>query len=174
MHRLQEDHRGDFRNRRRDLGVCMNVREKASGETLIGKRIPKKDAPEKASGKTRYVHDINLPGQLHAKILRSAHVHAKIRSVDTSAAQALPGVHAVITAADIPWQRPIGVAKDHLPLKRDVVRSPRDEIAAVAAETEAIAQAALELIRVHYEPLPIVASAEDAMKPGAPLLHGED
>src|SRR5262249_46180915 len=139
----------------------MGAMDKPATDSLIGKRIPKKDAPEKASGKTRYVHDINLPGQLHAKILRSAHVHAKIRSVDTSAAQALPGVHAVITAADIPWQRPIGVAKDHLPLKRDVVRSPRDEIAAVAAETEAIAQAALELIRVHYEPLPIVASAED-------------
>jgi len=148
--------------------------DKVSDDSLIGKRIPKKDAPEKASGRTRYVHDINLPGQLHAKILRSAHVHAKIKSVDTSAARALSGVHTVITAADIPWQRPIGVAKDHLPLKRDVVRSPRDEIAAAAAETEAIAQAALELIRVDYEPLPIVASAQDAMKPGAPLLHGED
>jgi xanthine dehydrogenase molybdenum-binding subunit len=152
----------------------MGAMDKPAADSLIGKRIPKKDAPEKASGKTRYVHDIDLPGQLHAKILRSTHVHAKIRSVDTSAARALPGVHAVITAADVPWQRPIGVAKDHLPLKRDVVRSPRDEIAAVAAETEAIAQAALELIRVDYKPLPIVASAEDAIKPGAPLLHGED
>ena len=152
----------------------MGAMDKPATDSLIGKRIPKKDAPEKASGKTRYIHDINLPGQLHAKILRSAHVHAKIRSIDTSAARALAGVHAVITAADVPWQRPIGVAKDHLPLKRDLVRSPRDEIAAVAAESEAIAEAALALIRVDYEPLPILASAEDAMKPGAPLLHGED
>lgn len=146
----------------------------ASHGSLIGKRIPKKDAPEKASGKTRYVHDIDLPGQLHAKILRSSQVHARIKSIDTSAAKALPGVHAVITASDLPWQRPIGVAKDHLPLKHDKVRSPRDEIAAVAAESEAIAEAALKLIKVAYEPLPIVATAEEALQPDAPLLHGDD
>ncbi|MGE0630530.1 MAG: xanthine dehydrogenase family protein molybdopterin-binding subunit [Hyphomicrobiaceae bacterium] len=143
-------------------------------ETLIGKRIAKLDAPEKANGKTRYIHDINLPGQLHAKILRSGAVHARIVSIDTSAAKALPGVHAVITAEDVPWQRAIGVAKDHLPLKRDRVRSPRDEIAAVAAESVEIAEAALKLIKVQYEPLPIVTSAEEALKPGAPLLHGEE
>ena len=101
----------------------------ARSTSLIGKRIPKMDAPDKASGKTRYIHDINLPGQLHAKILRSAHRHAKIVSIDTRAAKQLPGVHAVITAADVPWQQPIGVAKDHLPLKTDRVRSLRDEIA---------------------------------------------
>ena len=93
------------------------------------------DAPEKASGKTRYIHDIDLPGQLHGKILRSARVHARISRIDTSAAKALPGVHVVITAADVPDQRPIGVAKDHFPLKTDRVRSQRDEIAAVAAES---------------------------------------
>ncbi len=153
----------------------MNIVTKPrAGDTLIGKRIPKMDAPEKASGKTRYVHDINLPGQLHGKILRSSEVHARIISIDTSAAKALPGVHAVITAADVPWQRPIGVAKDHLPLKRDRVRSPRDEIAAVAADSEEIAEAALKLIKVEYEQLPPVTTAEDALKPGAPLLHGED
>jgi xanthine dehydrogenase molybdenum-binding subunit len=152
----------------------MGAIEKMPEGSLIGRRIPKKDAPEKASGKTRYIHDINLSGQLHAKILRSAHVHARIKSIDTRAAQAMPGVHAVITAADIVDQRPIGVAKDHLPLKRDRVRSLRDEIAAVAAETEEIAEQALRAIKVDYEPLPTVASAEEAMKPGAPLLHGED
>ena len=152
----------------------MSVREKASGDTLIGKRIPKMDAPQKASGKTRYVHDIDLPGQLHAKILRSAHAHARIRSIDVSEARRLPGVHAVITADDLPFQRPIGVAKDHLPLKRDRVRSFRDEIAAVAADTEEIAEAALKLIKVDYEPLPVLATAEEALRPGAPALHGED
>ena len=89
--------------------------------SLIGQRIVKIDAPEKASGKTRYIHDIDLPGQLHAAILRSARVHARILRIDTSRAKALPGVHAVLTAADWPDQRPIGVAKDHLPLKRDRV-----------------------------------------------------
>ena len=145
-----------------------------AGGTLIGTRIPKKDAPEKASGRTRYLGDINVSGQLYGKILRSTEVHARIRSIDVSAARALPGVHAVITAADVPWQRPIGVAKDHLPLKSDRVRSPRDEVAAVAADSEEIADAALKLIRVEYEPLPHVTDARAAMQTGAPKLHGED
>ena len=142
-------------------------------ETLIGKRIAKLDAPDKASGKTRYIDDLNLPGELHAKILRSTQVHARIVKIDTTAAKALPGVHAVITAADVPWQRPIGVAKDHLPLKTDRVRSLRDEIAAVAADSAEIAEAALGLIRVEYEPLPVLADALEALKPGAPLIHPE-
>ncbi|MDA8108350.1 MAG: molybdopterin-dependent oxidoreductase [Betaproteobacteria bacterium] len=150
------------------------VPEALPRESLIGKRIPKLDAPEKASGRTRYIHDINLPGQLHAKILRSGRVHARIVGIDTAAAKRLPGVHAVITAADVPWQRPIGVAKDHLPLKGERVRSPRDEIAAVAADSVEIAEEALRLIEVEYEPLPELTSVAEALKPGAPLLHGED
>jgi xanthine dehydrogenase molybdenum-binding subunit len=142
-----------------------------SAGSLIGKRIPKLDAPDKASGKTRYIHDIEVSGALHAKILRSSEVHARIVSIDTSAAKRLPGVHAVITAADVPWQRPIGVAKDHLPLKTDRVRSLRDEVAAVAADTEEIAEEALKLIRVRYEPLPVLASTDDAQASGAPQLH---
>jgi len=141
--------------------------------SLIGARIPKMDAPEKASGRARYIHDLQLPGMLHAKILRSAHVHAKIVAIDTSQAKKLPGVHAVITAADVPWQRPIGVAKDHLPLKPDRVRSLRDEIAAVAADTPEIAEAALGLIRVEYEPLPVLTDATAALEPGAPLIHAD-
>ncbi len=140
-------------------------------DTLIGKRIQKKDAPEKASGKTRYLHDLNLPGQLYARILRSARVHARILSIDTSAARALPGVHAVITAADVPDQRPIGVARDHLPLKGDRVRSQRDEIAAVAADSEEIAEQALRLIRVEYEDLPVLADPAAAVAPGAVQIH---
>jgi xanthine dehydrogenase molybdenum-binding subunit len=112
-----------------------------------------------------------VSGALHAKILRSSEVHARIVSIDTSAAKRLPGVHAVITAADVPWQRPIGVAKDHLPLKTDRVRSLRDEVAAVAADTEEIAEEALKLIRVRYEPLPVLASTDDALASGAPQLH---
>ena len=142
-------------------------------ETLIGKRIAKLDAPEKASGKTRYIHDLDLPGQLYGKILRSGRVHAKILRIDTSKARELPGVHAVITAADVPWQRPIGVARDHLPLKTDRVRSPRDEIAAVAAQSEEIAQAALRLIEVEYEDLPVLTDPLYAPAPDAPLIHPE-
>ena len=148
----------------------MKVIEK---ETLIGKRIAKLDAPEKASGQTRYVHDLNLPGQLHAKILRSTRVHALIRRIDVAKARALPGVHAVLTAADVPWQRPLGVGKDQLPLKGDKVRSLRDEIAAVAADTEAIAEQALRLIEVEYEDLPALTDPARALEAGAPLIHGE-
>jgi CO/xanthine dehydrogenase Mo-binding subunit len=142
-------------------------------QTLIGQRVTKMDAPEKVEGMTRYIHDINLSGQLHAKILRSARVHALIKSIDVSAARALPGVHAVITAADVPDQRPIGVAKDHMPLKTDRVRSQRDEIAAVAAETVEIAEQALRLIKVEYEDLPVLADPETAAKPGAPAIHAD-
>ena len=142
-------------------------------DTLIGKRIAKLDAPEKASGQTRYVHDLNLPGQLHAKILRSTRVHALIRRIDVARARALPGVHAVLTAADVPWQRPLGVGKDQLPLKGDKVRSLRDEIAAVAADTEAIAEQALRLIEVEYEDLPALTDPARALEAGAPLIHGE-
>ena len=140
-------------------------------ETLIGKRIPKMDAPEKASGKTRYIHDIDLPGQLWGKILRSSRVHARIKRIDVSKARALPGVHVVITAADVPDQRPIGVNKDHPPLKGDKVRCIRDEIAAVAADSEAIAAAALALIEVEYEDLPAIVDPERALAPGAPVIN---
>ena len=142
-------------------------------DSLIGKRITKLDAPEKAGGKTRYIQDLDVQGQLYGKILRSSRVHAKIKSIDTAAAKALPGVHAVITAADVPWQRPIGVAKDHFPLKVGRVRSERDEIAAVAAESEEIAEAALKLIKVEYEDLPVIGNPEESIKPDAVLIHPE-
>ena len=148
----------------------MKVIEK---ESLIGKRIAKLDAPEKASGKTRYVHDLDLPGQLHGRILRSTRVHALIRRIDVTKARALPGVHAVLTAADVPYQRPLGVGKDQLPLKGDKVRSLRDEIAAVAADSEEIAAAALALIEVDYEDLPPLTDPALALVPGAPVIHAE-
>jgi len=148
----------------------MKVIEK---DTLIGKRITKLDAPEKASGKTRYIHDLDLPGQLHGKILRSTRLHARIKRIDVTKASALPGVHAVITAADVPYQRPLGVAKDQYPLKVDKVRSLRDEIAAVAADSEEIATAALALIDVEYEDLPPLTDPTLALGRGAPVIHDE-
>jgi len=153
----------------RDAGSARTVQK----DSLIGKRITKLDAPDKASGKTRYIHDMNLPGQLYGKILRSTRVHARIKRIDTTKAKALPGVHVVITAADVPYQRPLGVAKDHMPLKGDRVRSLRDEIAAVAADTPEIAEQALDLIEVEYEDLPPLYNVTEAMKSGAPVLHDQ-
>ena len=139
-------------------------------DTLIGKRIPKLDAPDKVAGKTRYIHDLNLPGQLYGKILRAGRIHARIKRIDTARARALPGVHAVITAADV-QQRPLGVGKDNPPLKGDKVRSERDEIAAVAADSVEIAEAALKLIEVEYEDLPTLFDPAEALKPGASVIQ---
>jgi xanthine dehydrogenase molybdenum-binding subunit len=139
-------------------------------QTLIGKRIPKLDAPSKVTGTARYIQDIELPGMLYGKILRTDRIHAKIKRIDTSAAQALPGVHAVITAKDTPGI-PLGFGQDNPPIKGDRVRCTRDEIAAVAADTEEIADEALSLIDVEYEDLPAVFSTRDALKDGAPVIH---
>jgi xanthine dehydrogenase molybdenum-binding subunit len=105
-----------------------------------------------------------------ARILRSDRVHARIVSVDTSAARALPGVKAVLTAADTPGV-PLGHGQDNPPLKGDKVRCIRDEIAAVAAESDAIAAEALGLITVEYEDLPAVFSPAEALADGAPVIH---
>ena len=126
-----------------------------SKKSLIGQRIPKIDAPSKVTGAAHYLQDIEIPGMLHGKILRTERIHAKIVNIDTTDAEALPGVHAVITAKDTPGV-PLGFGQDNPPLKGDRVRCTRDEIAAVAAETEEIAEEALKLIKVEYEDLPAV------------------
>jgi len=140
--------------------------------SFVGKRVPKLDAPGKVTGQIAYGHDMKLPRMLYGKILRSEYAHARILNIDTSKAQALRGVRAVITAEDIPDMR-IGWARDHPVLKSGKVRSVRDEIAAVAAVDEDTASEALELIKVEYEELPGVFDPEEAMKPGAPVIHAE-
>lgn len=135
----------------------------------IGKGVPKVDAPPKAAGEVRYVQDYELPGMLHAKILRTDRVHARIKSIDISAAEALPGVRAVITAADIE-NVPFGHGRDNTPLKGDTVTCIRDELAAVAADTVEIAAEAVKLIRVEYEDLPTLFSVAEALADGAPVM----
>jgi len=137
--------------------------------SLIGQRIKKPDAPAKAIGKTRYINDMVLPQMLYGKILHAGRPHAEIIDIDISAASSLPGVHLVITAKDIPDLK-LGFVKDNAPLK-DKVRCERDEVAAVAAESEAIAAEAIKLIRVTYKDLPGVFSAEDGLKDGAPVIQ---
>ena len=139
-------------------------------DSLIGTRVPKLDAPQKVTGEARYVQDIELPGMLHAGILRTDRVHARILSIDTSAARELPGVHAVITAEDTPGV-PLGHGRDNPPLKGDRVRCIRDELAAVAADSEETVKAALDLIKVEYEDLPTVFTPEEALADGAPVIH---
>ncbi len=145
--------------------------------SVIGKATPKRDGAEKVTGRTQFLHDLTLPRMTHGAILRTRFPHARIRRLDASRARALPGVVAVITA-DMVEQHPFGFAKDHLALKGGrsgggKVRCIRDEIAAVAAETEEIAYRALELIEVEYDELPTVLDPEAALRPGAPLVHEE-
>lgn len=139
---------------------------------VIGKRVAKLDAPEKVTGAVQYLPDMEVPRMVHGKILRASVPHARIRRIDTSFAEALPGVVGVITGSNV-VQHPFGFVKDHPALKRDKVRCMRDEVAAVAAETEEIAQAALELIEVEFEELPAIFDPRDALLPGAPQVHEE-
>jgi len=139
----------------------------------VGSRAARVDAPDKASGRAVYIHDLSRPGMLFGKIKFSAHAHAKIVRIDTSRAKKLPGVRAVITAYDSPEVR-LGFLRDNFALKKGKVRAYRDEIAAVAAIDPDIAAEAIELIDVEYEPLPCVFSPEEAMREGATLIHEVD
>jgi xanthine dehydrogenase molybdenum-binding subunit len=144
----------------------------AAAFDVIGKTVKKRDGAEKATGRTRYLHDLVLPRLAHGKILRSRHPHARIVRIDAARALRLPGVLAVLTGGDVE-PRPFGFARDQTALKRGTVRSVRDEVAAVAAETAGIAQEALELIHVEYAEMPAVFEPLAALAPGAPLVHEE-
>lgn len=141
--------------------------------SFIGKEHVRPDAGDKVAGRTAYIHDLVRPGMLHGKIKFSAHAHARIVHIDTSRAKRLPGVRAVITAYDTPEVR-VGFLADNFALKKGKVRQLRDEVAAVAAIDADIAREAVELIQVEYEPLPGVFTPQDAMAPGAPLVHEVD
>jgi len=139
---------------------------------VVGKRIPKIDAVDKATGRVQYIQDLKRPGMLYGKILYSKYPHARIVKIDTSKAEQLPGVRAVLTGEDIPDIK-MGVYKDNRPLKKGKVCSYRDEVAAVAAIDPETAVEALNLIEVTYEALPAVFDPEEAMQEGAPLVHEE-
>jgi len=140
-------------------------------KSLIGQRVRKPDAPDKATGKTRYINDMVLPQMLIGKVLFAGRPHARIVRIDTTAAQALPGVHAVLTGKDAAGLK-FGFVRDNVALK-DKVRCEHDEIAAVAAETDEIATRALGLIEVEYEDLPGVFTPEAGAREGAPLVHDD-
>ena len=141
--------------------------------SIVGKRIPHRDAIEKVKGGAVYTSDIKLNGMLFGKILRSPVPHARIRNIDTSKAEKLKGVKAVLTAKDVPLVK-YSISPtwaDKLILVDKKIRYIGDEIAAVAAVDEEIAEEALELIEVDWEELPAVFDPLEAVQPGAPLLH---
>src|SRR5438128_348487 len=139
---------------------------------VVGKAIRKVDATAKVTGATRFADDLFLPRMLYAKLLRSPHPHARITGIDPSKARALPGVKAVLTGRNLPI--PFGilpVSQDEHALAIDKVRFVGDPVAGVAAVSEDIATAALELIDVTYEPLPPITDAEHAVAHPEPRIH---
>ena len=141
--------------------------------TIIGAPVPQIEGPAKVTGRTRYAADVDLPGMLWGKILRSPHPHARILRIDASAARSVPGVKAVITGQDAPGHLMGKVLRDMPVLCWDKVRYIGDRVAAVAAETPEAAEEALLLIQVDYELLPAVFDPMEAIKPDAPLIHDD-
>jgi CO/xanthine dehydrogenase Mo-binding subunit len=152
-----------------------------ASQTYVGTRTIRPDGVDKVTGRARFGADFNLPGQLIGRVLRSPHPHARILAIDTSRAEALPGVKAVITRDDFPDQPSEFIPAGEMMMNyRDVVRNvmAREKalyeghaVAAVAATSAAIARRALKLIEVQYEVLPHVIDVVEAMRRDAPLLH---
>ena len=141
--------------------------------TVLGTSTPRMGGVERVIGAGIYGIDLELKGELHGGILRSQYAHAKIVSIDTSEAKKIPGVHAVVTAADAPDVRYGRTYIDRYMLAKNKVRYMGDPVAAVAADSPAIVKQALKKIKVVYEPLPVVIDQEEAMKPEAPTLHDD-
>src|SRR2546422_8545311 len=154
-----------------------------NGHTYVGTRTIRPDGVDQVTGRARFGADFSLPGQLTGRVLRSPHPHARIVSIDTAKAEALPGVKAVITRDDFADQPSEFIPAGEMMMNyKDVVRNvmAREKVlyeghavAAVAATSAAIARRALRLIEVEYEVLPHVIDVVDAMRPDAPLLHDD-
>src|SRR3989475_6419545 len=165
MHWLHQD----SRSRR----ACRGKNEVTQEFRVIGKPLPKVDAASRVTGQAVYADDMLLPRTLHCRILRSPHPHARIVSIDTSAARRMAGVKAVITGSDLPIKFGIlPVTQDERALESEKVRCVGDPIAAVAATDEEIAAAALDAIRVEYDVLEPVMSIEEALRePAREPIH---
>jgi 4-hydroxybenzoyl-CoA reductase alpha subunit len=168
VHGVYKDHGSN------STGIRKIKEENLETLSVVGKRLPRIDAVEKAKGVAKYTSDIVFSGMLFGKILRSPFPHAKIMKIDVSKAERVPGVKAVITAKDTPGIKYLMVGpqfQDKDVLAVDRVRYVGDEVAAVAAETLESLEEALDLIDVTYESLPTVFDPEDAMREDAPRIH---
>jgi len=138
----------------------------------VGQRVPQIESDEKLNGTAQYIADMYRPGMLHGAILQSPYAHARILGYDLDEALAFPGVHAVITGDDVADGHRMGAfIKDEPALAKGKVRYIGEIVAAVAADSEAIARRAVRLIQVHYEELPPVLDPESALAEGASLVH---
>jgi 4-hydroxybenzoyl-CoA reductase alpha subunit len=155
-----------------DVVTAPTSGHRADERRVVGRPLRKVDAAAKVTGRALFADDIHLPRMLYARLLRSTEPHARITRIDTSKAEALDGVKAVITGRDLP--EPFGilpVSQDEHALCPDKVRFIGDPVAAVAASSEEIATAAIDLIEVEYEPLATIASPEDAVRMSEPRIH---
>jgi CO/xanthine dehydrogenase Mo-binding subunit len=139
--------------------------------TLVGKAVPRIDALAKVTGKTKYTSDIEFPGMLVGSMLRSPLAHGTIVRIDTTKAQNLRGVKAIVTGADFPESLYGRFVKDQSLLARDKVRYIGERVAAVAAVDPETAEEAVGLIAVEYEELEPVFDPFEALKPDAPQIH---
>ena len=136
----------------------------------VGKSSKRLDITHKLTGKAWYTGDYVLPGMLHACVKKSPYAHARILKIDTSKAEALTGVHAVLTGAESSYRVGLYLVDKYI-LARDVVRHCGEAVAAVAAETREIARKAAELIEIEYEELPPVLDPVKALEKDSPLVH---
>ena len=151
-----------------------------NGRAVVEKNLRKVDGVKLVTGGPAFTDDIQMPGMLYGKIMPSPHAHARIKRIDTSKAKALPGVHAVLTYKDVPrvphttagqaWPEPSPYDTYLLDSK---MRFVGDRVAAVAAESRALVEQAIRLIEVEWDVLPVVLDMEQAMAPGAPVIHDE-
>src|SRR5579883_2316646 len=152
-------------------------RVKMVDTVVVGQRVKRVDALDKVTGRAKYTADLKLPGMLYGAFLRSPHAHARIKRIDTSKAEALPGVKAVLTQAKLAGRvakivdEAHGTAMDFKAFADTKVTYQGEKIAAVAAVSREIAEEAVRLIEVEYELLPAVVDPREAVRPGAPIIH---
>ena len=139
----------------------------------IGKSVPLIDSWDKVNGKACYITDLEIPGMLIGKALRSPYAHAKIINIDTTKANKLPGVKCILTGKDVEQNKWGPMIKDQYLLAIDKVRYIGDEVVAIAAVDEETCEEALSKVKVEYEPLPAVINMFESIKENAPLIHGE-
>src|SRR5258706_5262536 len=152
----------------------MRGRPDPCSRMIVGERIRRPDAPDKVKGSALYIEDLVFPGALWGAVLRSPHAHARMTRLDVTRARAVTGVHAVLTAKDIPGKNLIPMIQADWPvLAAEFVRHVGEGVALVAAESREAVTEAMQTIVAEYEPLPAILDMEDALRAGEVISHSK-